>query len=198
MDIREKISSVFEKIDGNNRYYVLVGFMVLFFLLDYFVLMSPQLSALGKINPEIRAVSDKIKKVKADTKRLGTYQNDLEKLSEKFKEANLKVKSRDEVPIILEYIANIAGDTGIKIDQIMPDSLDQELLTEAGQRKYYDLPIYLEARSGYHSLGRFLNKLSQGDISLRIGAFTIVATNDTRYHLVKLTFRATVYEEVVP
>jgi len=198
MDIREKISSIFERIDGNNRYYVLVGFMALFFLLDYFVLMSPQLSALGKINPEIQAVSDNIKRVKGDMKKLDTYQSDLEKLSEKFEEANLKVKSRDEVPIILEHIANIAGETGVKIDQIMPDSLDQELLTENNQRKYYDLPIYIEARSGYHSLGRFLNKLSQSDISLRIGAFTITATNDTRYHLVKLTFRATIYEEVIP
>jgi len=198
MDIREKISSIFEKIDGNNRYYVLVGFMALFFLLDYFVLMSPQLSALGKINPEITAISDNIKRVKADMKKLDTYQSDLEEMSKKFEEANLKVKSRDEVPIILEHIANIAGETGVKIDQITPDSLDQELLTENDQRKYYDLPIYIEARSGYHSLGRFLNKLSQSGISLRIGAFTITATSDTRYHLVKLTFRATVYEEVAP
>ena len=71
MDIREKITSIFEKIDGNNRYYVLVGFMALVFLLDYFVLMRPQLAALGKINPEINAVSDNIKKAKADMKKLG-------------------------------------------------------------------------------------------------------------------------------
>ena len=198
MDIREKISLILEKIDGNNRYYVLVGFMALVFLLDYFVLMSPQLAALGKINPEIRAVSDSIRRAKVDLKKLDSYQSDLEKLSEKFEEANLKVKSRDEVPIILEHIANVASETGVKIDQIMPDSFGQELLTENSQRRYYDLPIYIEARSGYHNLGRFLDKLNQNDISLRIGAFTIVATNDTRYHLVKLTFRATVYEEIIP
>jgi len=198
MDIREKISSFFEKVDGNNRYYVLVGFMAFIFLLDYFVLMRPQLVALGKINPEIMAVSKKIKKAKTDMKQLDTYQSNLDTLSKKFEEANLKVKSRDEVPIILEHIANIAGETGVKIDQIMPDTLDQELLTENNQRRYYDLPIYIEARSGYHNLGKFLNKLKQNDISLRIGAFTIIATDDTRYHLVKLTFRATVYEEVSP
>jgi len=196
MDIKEKISSILEKIDGNNRYYVLVAFMALVFLLDYFVLMSPQLTALKKINPEITAVSDKIAIAKGDMRKLDTYQSDLKKLTEKFEEANLKVKSRDEVPIILEYIANKAGESGVKIDQIMPDSLDQELLTENSQRKYYDLPIYMEARSGYHNLGRFLDNLNRGEISLRVGSITIVATNDTRYHLVKLTFRATVYEEV--
>ena len=76
-------------------------------------------------------------------KKLDTYQSDLERLSEKFEEANLKVKSRDEVPIILEHIASIAGETGVKIDQIIPDSLGQELLTENNQRKYFDLPIYI-------------------------------------------------------
>ena len=198
MDIREKISSIFEKIDGNNRYYVLVAFMALVFFLDYFVLMSPQLAALKKINPEITAISDKIASAKGDMKKLGVYQSDLEEMTKKFEDANLKVKSRDEVPSIIEYIANIAGEAGVKIDQIMPDSLDQELLTENSQRKYYDLPIYMEARSSYHNLGRFLDNLNQGGISLRIGAITIVATDDMRYHLVKLTFRATVYEEVTP
>jgi len=162
------------------------------------VLMSPQLAAFDKINPEINRVADKIEKAKSDMKKLDTYQSDLEKLSKKFEEANLKVKSRDEVPSILEHIANIAHASGVKIDQIMPDSLDQALLTENKQRRYYDLPIYMEARSSYHNLGRFLNELGQNEISLRIGSFTIVATNDTRYHLVKLTFKATVYEEITP
>ena len=172
--------------------------MALVFFLDYFVLMSPQLAALKKINPEITAISDKIASAKGDMKKLGVYQSDLEEMTKKFEDANLKVKSRDEVPSIIEYIANIAGEAGVKIDQIMPDSLDQELLTENSQRKYYDLPIYMEARSSYHNLGRFLDNLNQGGISLRIGAITIVATDDMRYHLVKLTFRATVYEEVTP
>jgi len=198
MDIREKISSILEKIEGNNRYYFLVGFMVFVLLLDYFSLMSPQLAAFKKINPEIKRVSDKIKKARIDMKKLDTYQSDLEKLSKKFEEANLKVKSRDEVPVLLEQIANIAYESGVKIDQIIPNPLDQELLTENSQRKYFDLPIYVEARSSYHNFGRFLNKLSQNDISLRIGAFTIVATDDMRYHLVKLTFKATVYEEIIP
>lgn len=198
MDVKEKISSLFEKIDGNNRYYFLAAVMAVIFLLDYFVLMSPQLASLKKINPEIKAVSDNIKRARDDMDQLSNYKNNLENLSKKFEEANMKVKSRDEIPIILEYIANMAGETGVKIDQIMPDTLDQELLTENAQRKYFDLPIYMEARSGYHNLGRFLHNLSEGEISLRIGAFTVVSTSDTRYHLVKLTFRATVYEEVSP
>jgi len=156
------------------------------------------LAQLRKINPEVKLLSSDIKKAKSDMRKLDGYKNDLEQLSSKFNQANLKVKSRNDIPLILEHIAIIASETGVKIDQILPDTLDQELLTENEQQKYYDLPIYMEARSGYHNLGRFLNKLNEGDISLRVGAFSIIATQDTRYHLVKLTFRTTIFEEVLP
>ena len=194
--IPEKISSVFSKVDGKNRYFVFVGILFAVFLLDYFLLMKPQLSALKKISPEIKSVSDNIKKAKEDIKKLKTYRADLQKVSEKFATANLKVKSRNEVSFILEYIAYVASEAGVKIDQIMPDTLSQELLTENDQRKYYDLPIYMEARSSYHNFGHFLNKIEQNDISLRIGTFSIVVTNDTRNHAIKLTFKATIFEDV--
>ena len=195
-NISDKISLIFEKVDGKNRYYVFVGVLLAVFLLDYFLLMGPQLEALRKISPEIDITSSNIKKVKEDMKKLDAYRGDLARVSEKFDKANLKIKSRDEVSIILEFIAQIASETGVKIDQIMPDTLDQELLAENNQRKYFDLPIYMEARSSYHDFGRFLNKINQSDLSLRVGTFTIVATSDMRYHAIKLTFKATVFEEV--
>ena len=194
--IPEQVSSVFSKVDGKNRYYVFVGVLFAVFLLDYFLLMSPQLSALRKICPEISAVSENIKKAKEDIKKLNVYRTDLEEVSKKFTEANLKIKSRDEVSFVLEHIAYIASETGIKIDQIMPDTLGQELLTENNQRKYFDLPIYMEARSSYHNFGRFLNKIEQNDVSLRVGTFSIVVTSDTQYHAIKLTFRVTIFEDV--
>ena len=194
--IPEQISSVFSKVDSKNRYYVFVGILFAVFLLDYFLLMSPQLSALRKINPEIKAVSENIKKAKEDIKKLNTYRADLEEASKKFTEANLKVKSRSEVSFILEHIAHVASETGVKIDQIMPDTLSQELLTENNQRKYFDIPIYMEARSSYHNFGHFFNKVEQNDISLRVGTFSIVVTNDTRHHAIKVTFKATIFEDV--
>ena len=142
IQIPEKIASVFTKLEGKNLYYVFVGVLVLVFLLDYFILMRPQLAALGKINPEIRTLSENINKAKEDIDKLNTYKADLERASKKFTEANVKVKSRDEISVILEYIAYVANDTGVKIDQIMPDMIAQEPLTQNDQRKYYDLPIY--------------------------------------------------------
>ncbi|MCK4882496.1 MAG: type 4a pilus biogenesis protein PilO [Candidatus Omnitrophica bacterium] len=194
--IPEQISSVFSKVDGKNRYYVFVGILVFVFLLDYFLLMSPQLSALRKINPEIETVSENIKQAKGDINKLNAYRTDLEDVSKKFAEANLKIKSKNEVSFILEYIAQVASETEVKIDQIMPDTLGQELLTENSQRKYFDIPIYVEARSSYHNFGHFLDRIEHNDISLRVGTFSIVVTSDTRFHAIKLTFKATIFEDM--
>ena len=198
LDFSDKIGSLLDKMGSKGAYTLFVGMLLLVFCLDYFLLMNPQMAALRKINPEIKVVSDEIKKAKEDMQKLDTYKQDLENLSKKFDEANLRVRARDEVPIILEHIAYVASETGIQIDQIMPDALGQELLTENNQRKYFDLPIYLEARSGYHNLGRFLNKIDTEDISLRIGAFTVSATDDKQYHSIKLTLKATVFEDMRP
>jgi len=197
LEIFEKLSPFLDKLGGKGRYYIFGVFLLLIFVLDYIFLMRPQFTALNKINPEIKVVSDQISKAKEDMTKLDSYKKDLQNMSSKFAEAKVSVRSRDEVPVILEQIAYMASDTGVRIDQIMPDSLEQELLTENNQVKYFDLPIYLEARCGYHNLGRFLNKLDTVDISLRVGALTIVTTNDQRYHMVKLTLKATVFEEVL-
>ena len=196
LDIAEKLSPIIDAIGGKGRYYIFGAFLLGIFMLDYVFLMRPQFAALSKINPEIKIVSDQINKAKDDMAKLDSYRKDLQNMSSKFSEVKVSVRSKDEVPIILEHIAYIASETGVVIDQIMPDSLEQELLTENNQTKYFDLPIYLEARCGYHNLGRFLNRLDTEDISLRVGEFTVVATNDQRQHVIKLTLKATVFEEI--
>jgi len=196
IDIREKLVVVLDVVGGKGRYYIFGALLLLVFFFDYVFLMRPQFTALSKINPEIKTVSDQINNAKEDMTKLDSYRKDLQNMSSKFAEAKVSVRSRDEVPMILEHIANVASETGVRIDQIMPDTLDQELLTENNQIKYFDLPIFLEARCGYHSLGRFLNRLDTEDISLRVGAFSVSSTNDLQHHLVKLTLKATVFEEV--
>jgi len=188
--------ALLDKIEGKNSYYVFVAMLLIISLLDYFLLMSPQLGALRKISPEIKILAEDLDKAKSNMNKVDSYRTELERLTQNLDSANVKIKSRNEVPVVLERIASLASETGVKIDQIMPDTLAQELITENNQRKYFALPIYMEARSGYHDFGKFLNKMEQDDISLKIGSFTIVATSDNRYHAVKLTFQATLYEEI--
>ncbi len=189
---------IFRAMDAKSRYYIFIGILVLALLLDYLILMKPQLAALAKILPEVKILRQDIQKAREDIQKLDSYQKEVARLKNGITQAHQQIKSKEDVPLILERISRLANQNGVKIDQIMPFNQGQEVLLEDNQRVYFSLPILLEARSGYHDLGRFLNQLENDDISVNVSTFTIGAGSDTRYHVVKLNFEAIVFEEGKP
>ena len=193
-----KISELIGKIDEKNRRYVLVGALLFVFLLDYFILMSPQLVTLTKISPEIKLLSQDIDKAQEDIQKLGFYQGEVKRLETKLAQTNQAVKSKEEVSIILEQISRIANQNNIRIDQIMPSLEEQKVLLEDKKRTYYALPILVQAKSGYHDFGRFLNQLENNDLFLYVTSFSIVAGEEARAHALKMNLQAIVFEEKNP
>lgn len=130
MNIADNITSTMEKMDIKVRYMLFVGILIVVFLLDFFVLMRPQLSALGKIKPEIEILSKNLNKLKDDVTRLQQYQNQVSTLNKKVDDVHLKIKSKEDIPLILEKISHIANKNKVKINQIMPNSANQAVLLE--------------------------------------------------------------------
>ncbi len=194
--ILEQISMKINSLDDKSRYY-LFGFVLLsVFILDYFAFMSPQLAALRKITPQISITKSDIETLKHDQKSLPEYRLEIDALKEKVDIAQIKVRSRNEVPLILEAISNTASKNKIRIDEIMPKPDDQVKLIGDNDRQYYSLPIVLEAKSSYHDFGRFLNQVEQGNIFLTVKDFTIRNLPDSKMNSIKLTLLAIVYEKM--
>ncbi len=196
--IPEKITTMFANLDEKNRYFLFIGILLFVFLLDYFILMGPQLGALSKLNPDIKILLEDINKTKTDIQRLSSYQKEVVRAKATVEEANLKVRSREESPVILETISRFANKNGIKIDEIMPDPTGQKLLLDNKERKYYALPIQVEAKSGYHNFGRFLYQIETEGLFLKMGGVVIASNPDSKYHTVKLTLKAVIFEDVKP
>ncbi|HLF17454.1 MAG TPA: type 4a pilus biogenesis protein PilO [Candidatus Omnitrophota bacterium] len=184
-----------QDMDQKNWYYILAGLLVLVFVLDYFTLMKPQLGALSKISPEIKILSDNLKRTKTDIARITEYKDQIQKLKEGFDALRLRVRTKQEVPLVLEKISRIANKNRVKIDQIMPNPLQQKILLEGNDKTYFDLPIIIEARSGYHDFGRFINELENGDIFLKVDGFTIAAMPGSQLNAIQLTLKTIVVEE---
>jgi len=194
MKIPDKITSFPEKIDDKHRYYVFAGVLLFIFLLDYLILMKPQLDALAKVNPQIKLLSEDLEKARNDKIRLPQYQKKVTDLKKKVGEINFKIRTKEEVPLILEKISNLADDSGIKIDQLMPITHDLELLLENNDKNYFALPIALEARGGYHAIGRFINMVELEDVFLLISGFKIAERQNSREHAFQLSLKAIVFE----
>jgi len=150
---------------------------------------------LSKLNPKIEILSDDITKTKDDIARIDQYKAQVVELEASVSNVELKVNSRNEVPLILEYISRAADKYGVQIDQIMPNTQDQELVLEGSHRTYYALPIFIEATTGYHNFGRFLGEIETGDIYLDAVSFTIASVGESSLHRAKMTLEAVVYED---
>lgn len=198
MNISEIISTVSSKL-GNlnekNRYYVLGAVLIGIFLLDYFVIMMPQLKTLSVVNPKISALSKELKQTRSDIKNSKQYQTQVAQLREKMKMTGTKILAKEEIPTILESISVIASATKVRINQIMPMKESQKLVLTNDEGRYYSLPILVNARGSYHNIGRFLNHIETNGIFMSIIDFDIVATNDDPYrHSLNLTVKTFIRE----
>ncbi|MBP9854561.1 MAG: type 4a pilus biogenesis protein PilO [Candidatus Omnitrophica bacterium] len=194
-NVKEQFKEKFEKMDEKTIYIIFAAVLFSVFLLDYFVLMRPQLAALTKINPEIKILSDDIAKAKIDITKLDQYQKNVVELEEGIQKENKKVEPKEDVPLILEHISRLANKNGVKINQIMPNAVDSEIVLENNERVYYSLPIEVEAKAGYHNFGRFINAIENGDKFLRVKKLTMASMAGAKDHSVKLTLEAIVYEK---
>src|SRR3989344_131290 len=164
-----KVSELIGKIDEKNRHYFLIGALLFIFLLDYFILMRPQMVILTKISPELKLLSQDIEKAREDIGKLGFYQAEVRRLESQLAQTSKTIKSKEEVSIILEQISRMANRNNIRIDQIMPSMEEQKVLLEDNKRTYYALPILVQAKSGYHDFGRFLNQMERNDLFFGFG-----------------------------
>lgn len=195
-NLKESIRSKMDGMDAKMFYVILGVALLAVFLLDYFLLMSPQLNTLTKINPEIKQLQEDITKAKNNSQRLPQYEGQVVQLEADIKQENTKVELRDEVPLILEHISRIASENKVKINQIMPNVIDSEIVLENDERIYYDLPIDIEAKAAYHNVGRFVNAIEKGPIFLSVGELTVAAIEGRKQLSVKITFDALVYDEI--
>ncbi len=192
----DNITAKLDGIDEKQRYYIFIGLLVLVFLLDYFILMRPQIETLTKINPEIKVLKDDLKKANEDIGKLAFYQAQVKQFQGEFDAFSTRVISRYEVPIVLEKISLIADRSGMQIDQIMPQSDELEVLMEDSAKEYSSIPILIEARTGYHAFGRFINKVENDNVHLQVADFSVTSVENSRRHRVVLTLLAVVYEDL--
>jgi len=202
MKISHLIFSKLTALDEKNRYYILAGILLFIFLLDYFLIMQPQLRTLMTLNPKITILAKDFKRVKGDMPRYNQYQEEVFKLREKKMVSGTKILLKEEVSMILENISRIANKVGVRINQIMPIKDSQQLVLANEDGRYYALSILVDARGGYHDIGRFFNQVENDPIFMSIIDFDITAnTSDPAHHSTRVTIKSYVLgkgEEMPP
>ncbi|GEM_PF-450668 len=185
-----------KKLDPQYHYYILGGVLALVFLLNHFLLFGPLVGSLNKMNGQISELNQNLRGVKSDMARIDQNRAQLEKIRSQINEVKIRIRSKQEVPLILDDISRISNQYGVKIDQLMPMKDQKELLAKQQDVEYYALPILIQARSSYHDLGHFLAQLETDKIFYNVGGLSIMANpKDTARHTIQLTVKAVISEE---
>lgn len=192
----EQLIFQLNQITPKQKNYILMGGVIFIFVLDIFVFMRPQFRALSKTNEKIKNLSQEMAALKDNSQRIEQFKQEVEQLKTTVGEKSDRILPKESVPLILEKLSRLANENGIKIDNIKPLADREKSILKKKERDYLALPIQLKAKSGYHNLGKFLNRLEQGEIFFRVKEFSMTAAPDIKLHNVELTVEAIVYEEI--
>jgi type IV pilus assembly protein PilO len=190
--VTEKI----KKLDPKYRYLIFGGALLLVFLINYFLLLGPLMGSLNKMSAKTSEIRQNLQGVKNDIARIDQNRAQLEKIRGQINEVKIKIRSKQEVPLILEDISRNANQTGVKIDQLMPLKDQQDTLAKTEQVNYFSLPILIQVRSSYHDLGRFLAQLEGDKIFYSLSGLSITANpKDATRQMVQLTIKSVISEK---
>jgi Tfp pilus assembly protein PilO len=180
----------FNKLESRVRYGSFVVILLAIFMVDLFTMMKFQWAALQKIGRDNQALRVDIDRLKVDLKGIDQKKIELKDSRSQMEAMNIKIRSITEVSSIQEDISRIASGSGIKIEQLTPQSASQRLLVSSGGVKYYVLPIMLQATSGFHKFGHFIGQLESESLMLTTSNLSIEDQGgDINHHNIKATFK---------
>jgi type IV pilus assembly protein PilO len=174
MNILEDLKNLdLKHIDPKNKHTQTLLLIVFVFFAAaaaylYFIFVPQALKAftlfgdVGKVKSELNSAH----LIAAD---MGKLKNDLQKNSEKVESYEKKLPVEQEIPALLENLSNMARDSNIKIVGIvpaMPSSKDDK--SAKSSPIYREIPILITAKSGYHELGHFLNRLENAGRFMKV------------------------------
>lgn len=176
------------KLKLENKTPLFIGLGIFFILmLDYAFLLRPQILLIKKIGGQVSFLSKELRSAKKDIASIEQFKKRLATLKENIAVVGERIPAEEEIPVALENISQLAKDSYVKIIQIKPSRESEKNVATLSGGKVFELPIFIEARCGFHQLGSFLNKLESDKIFMNIDGFELLPNpEDNLHHIAKL------------
>ena len=156
----------------NRQQFLLLGIAIAIVLFDFIFLLKPQFSNLAKLNSKRSQLKKDFYLARTQIAQLGKLREQYASLEGSIASGQKWFILEAEIPSMLENISSMANDNQVKIMQIKPMYKKQEPDKQA--EGYYPLTVYIIAQGGYHQLGRFINKLENNHIFIKLNELDIV------------------------
>ena len=157
----DKIKVFFE--DEQKKLYVTVGGVAVIVVLYLTFLMLPTYNNLSETTRSVKDLTHKIGLVESREKRFDEMTCRLNALKEEQGQYVKQLPDEKDIPSFLEGLASMAKESNVKILSVTPQPFTTKGLDEETVKYFREMPIVITAKSGYHQLGQFINKLEQGE-----------------------------------
>jgi len=139
------------------------------------LVLKPQLLRVFTAFSKMSRISSDLKNSESAIAKIPGYRTNIVAYREKVEYYEKMLPAEQEIPALLENLSKMAKDSAVKILAITPIMPQEDDM--AGNQIYQEIPILINARSGYHELGSFLSKLENADRFMMVADISIKPDN---------------------
>jgi len=162
----DELKNKLKKIDLEKNKKEIVLFCILFLLaivyLYFAVFLKSNFGTLFSQIQEIRSLKTDITSTMRDAEYEHILLKRLNSVESVITDYEKKLPVEQEIPMLIESVSGRARDSYVKILGIRPIASRNAKMPKT-KEVYQEIPILISAKSGYHQLGVFINKLENAD-----------------------------------
>ena len=183
------INDIMNDREKKNLFFILIAAATLIAYL--FFIAFPQVRGILKLTKTSGMLKNDLKAAAREIEKMPSYLKTLEEQKSKAASGGMcRLIQEGEMPNLLESLSAKANSAGVKIIGITPLATAEGALSAAGG-VYKEAQIVIVAKSGYHELGVFINKIENADRFMRISDISIISNRASpKKHDVKLLISA--------
>jgi Tfp pilus assembly protein PilO len=177
--------------------FIILGIIIL--IIDFSFVLTKQLSQVSALKPALIETRKKVVESSGEVFRLDSFKKRLAELNTIVSKEKLGIVNEENIPNLLTEISRMADAEKLKIMQIRPhkEIRSDEKPNPAAKTRFYSLPISVIAQGEYHALGKFINKLENSTIFIKVNTLDIMSQAEGSKELdIKLLISIFVVENI--
>lgn len=181
---------------------VVLGVVILYVYVT--ALVNPLWKRFVQLGQEVRSSRTTLQETERVIAQEPSLRQEHQRLSETIEGLGQALPSEEGLPKVIEVLSQVAEETGVRIQTIFPQRSFEGPGESAGKAGgsatkgvadnlkdlYKEIPIQIDALSGFHQLGAFLNQVESDAQAMELKSVRISGNpKDPRAHDVKLVLR---------
>lgn len=160
--------------DKKTQVFILIGLVSVLGVIIYLsFILVPQVERVFEAVGRASRVETDLKDAQYNIDNIAKFKTSVTVYEEKIDRYEKMLPTEQEIPALLENLSDMAKNSNIKIVGIMPVTVKEDTIRKASV--YQEKPILINAKSGYHELGKFLSNMENAGRFMKVSDIQIKA-----------------------